>query len=55
MSISKEAKLELSKLVEKYEADIKNYQSAKYNETQLRTDFLDPFFAILDWDINNKE
>ncbi|MCQ1096781.1 type I restriction enzyme HsdR N-terminal domain-containing protein, partial [Acinetobacter baumannii] len=27
--------------------------STRYNETQLRTDFIDQFFAILGWDITN--
>ncbi len=40
-------------LVKKYEDDIQYYRSSKYNETQVRTDFLDPFFLLLDWDITN--
>jgi len=40
-------------LIEKYDNDIKTYRSAKYNETQLRTDFLDPLFVLFGWDINN--
>lgn len=46
-------KLQLQQLVDKYNNDSAYYQSKKYNETQLRTDFLDQFFSILGWDITN--
>ena len=29
------------------------YHSGVYNETQLRRDFLDPFFRELGWDVDN--
>ena len=44
---------QIQKLIEKYQDDIDYYRSAKYNETQLRTDFLDQLFFILGWDITN--
>jgi len=40
-------------LVEKYHSNREIYLKANYNETQLRTDFLDPFFELLGWDIKN--
>ncbi|NQZ54834.1 MAG: Eco57I restriction-modification methylase domain-containing protein [Piscirickettsiaceae bacterium] len=40
-------------LVQKYENHIEHYRSSKFNETQLRTDFLDPLFTLLGWDITN--
>jgi len=40
-------------LVQKYHANRQAYLKPSYNETQLRTDFLDPFFEILGWDIKN--
>ncbi|WP_346397836.1 Eco57I restriction-modification methylase domain-containing protein [Pseudomonas syringae] len=43
----------LQKLIEKYRSNLAHYQSARYNETQLRTDFLDQLFSILGWDITN--
>jgi hypothetical protein len=46
-------KVKLQLLVDKYNNDSDYYQSKKYNETQLRTDFLDQFFSILGWDITN--
>lgn len=44
---------QLKALVNKYQNNIEYYRSAKYNETQLRTDFLDQLFLILGWDITN--
>lgn len=46
-------KEELQVLVDKYNNDSEHYRSKKYNETQLRTDFLDQFFSILGWDLTN--
>lgn len=43
----------LQNLINSYEQNIDHYRSDKYNETQLRTDFLDPLFSILGWDIRN--
>ena len=31
------------------------YSSGQYNETQLRREFVDPFFKILGWDVNNEK
>lgn len=43
----------INELVDKYNADRKFYLTSKYNETLLRSDFLDPFFELLGWDIKN--
>lgn len=43
----------ITQLVEKYNSDRDHYLSSKYNETLLRSDFLDPFFELLGWDIKN--
>jgi hypothetical protein len=43
----------IKQLIEKYSADRKYYLTNKYNETLLRSDFLDPFFELLGWDIKN--
>ncbi|MFW2176480.1 MULTISPECIES: Eco57I restriction-modification methylase domain-containing protein [unclassified Moraxella] len=43
----------LKNLIEKYTADREYYLTSKYNETLLRSDFLDPFFELLGWDIKN--
>ena len=41
-------------LVERFEQQREDYRSGRYNETQLRRDFLDPLFAALGWDMNNE-
>lgn len=43
----------ITDLVSKYDTNRSTYIDRRYNETQLRTDFLDPFFQILGWDITN--
>ena len=45
--------MKIKQLIEKYSADRKYYLTNKYNETLLRSDFLDPFFELLGWDIKN--
>ncbi len=42
-------------LVERFEQNKADYRAGNYNETQLRREFLDPFFEALGWDVNNKE
>ena len=43
----------IKQLIDKYQADRAYYLSGGYNETLLRSDFLDPFFELLGWDIKN--
>ena len=50
----KEALQQLSNLVERFERNIEAYHSPAYNETQLRREFIDPFFEALGWDVANK-
>lgn len=40
-------------LVKRFDEHRDSYHSGRYNETQLRRDFLDPFFKALGWDIDN--
>lgn len=40
-------------LIEKYHTNRKSYLASTYNETQVRNEFLDPFFELLGWDIKN--
>jgi predicted type IV restriction endonuclease len=42
-------------LIERFERNLKAYKSGSYNETQVRREFIDPFFEELGWDVNNKE
>ncbi|BCX75784.1 MAG: hypothetical protein A3F63_09300 [Pseudomonadales bacterium RIFCSPHIGHO2_12_FULL_40_16] len=50
-----ERKKQIQDLVNKFDANKNYYLSSKYNESQLRTDFLDEFFTILGWDITNRK
>ena len=43
------------KLVEKYEFHQAAYKRGQFNETQLRREFVDPFFKTLGWDIDNTQ
>lgn len=43
----------LVKLVERYESNRSSYRSGSYNETQVRREFIDPLFRLLNWDIEN--
>ncbi len=45
---------DIHQLVERYEADRSYYLTDCYNETLLRSDFLDPLFELLGWDIKNR-
>src|SRR5665213_3384082 len=42
-------------LVERFESNREAYKSGNYNETQVRREFLDPFFEALGWGIDNKD
>ncbi|KAF0220469.1 MAG: type IIS restriction enzyme Eco57I [Geobacteraceae bacterium] len=42
-------------LIERFERNLDAYKSGSYNETQVRREFLDPFFEALGWDVNNCE
>ena len=44
----------IQKLVAKFSENREAYRSGKYNEAQLRQQFLDPFFEALGWDIYNR-
>ncbi len=44
----------IHQLVKRFEDNRDSYRSGKYNETQLRREFLDPFFEALGWDVFNK-
>ena len=44
---------EIFALVARFEQNLEAYQSGKYNETQIRREFIDPFFKVLDWDVEN--
>ena len=41
------------RLVETFDRNIETYKNQQYNETQLRREFIDPFFETLGWDVAN--
>ncbi|HVT28930.1 MAG TPA: DNA methyltransferase, partial [Lacipirellulaceae bacterium] len=45
----------IGQLVEKFTEHRETYRRSGYNETQLRQDFLDPFFLALGWDVFNQQ
>jgi len=42
-------------LVERFDANLSAYKKGQYNETQLRREFIDPFFKELGWDVDNEQ
>lgn len=42
-------------LVDRFHRNVDAYRSGQYNETQLRREFLDPFWEALGWDVNNRQ
>ena len=51
--INTEIKNKIHALVQKYEQGKDVYRTSRFNETQVRNEFLDPLFEILGWDIRN--
>ena len=41
-------------LVEHFKRNLTDYRSGKYNETQVRIEFVDPLFKALGWDVDNE-
>lgn len=42
-------------LVKRFRDNEDVYRSGRYNEAQLRREFIDPFFESLGWDVNNRK
>ncbi len=43
----------VAKLVERFDQHADAYRAGKYNETQIRREFIDPLFKALGWDVDN--
>ena len=41
-------------LIESFDRNAKEFHLQQYNETQLRREFIAPFFEELGWDVTNK-
>jgi predicted type IV restriction endonuclease len=46
---------EVIDLVDRFATHRDAYRSGRYNETQLRREFLDPLFTALGWDVDNEQ
>ena len=46
---------QLRSLVSLFHANREQYKSSQYDEANTRTDFIDKFFALLDWDVANSQ
>jgi hypothetical protein len=53
MEASSQVPEAILKLVEKYDYHQAAYKRGQFNETQLRREFVDPFFKTLGWDVDN--
>ena len=45
----------VAELIERFEANRKEYHQSQYNETQTRIDFVNPLFDALGWDMDNRK
>lgn len=52
--ITEETRKKLAELVERFRQNADSYKAPSYNETQARQEFINPFFEILGWDVQNK-
>jgi len=44
----------IPRLIERFERNIETYRSPAFNETELRVEFVNPFWMALGWDMDNK-
>src|SRR4030066_1613171 len=49
-----DARNKITELIERFDRNFEVYRSGNYNETQVRREFIDPFFDALGWDVANK-
>ena len=42
-------------LIERFERNLDAYTRGGYNEAQVRTEFIDPLFIALGWDLRNEQ
>ncbi len=46
---------EVARLIEMFERNREDYLHGRYSETQLRREYIDPFFKALGWDVDNTQ
>ncbi|HLB05281.1 MAG TPA: restriction endonuclease subunit M, partial [Thermodesulfobacteriota bacterium] len=49
-----ESKNRIEELTDRFRRNVDVYKNGAYNETQVRREFIDPFFKALGWDVANK-
>src|SRR5215210_6542499 len=49
------SRAEVINLIDRFHKNADAYRSGAYNETQVRREFIDPFFKALGWDIDNEQ
>jgi predicted type IV restriction endonuclease len=49
-----DAKRKVKELAGRFRYNLDVYKKSTYNETQVRREFIDPFFEALGWDVGNK-
>lgn len=47
-------KQKIEELLNRFRRNLDVYKNGAYNETQVRREFIDPFFEALGWDVANK-
>ena len=50
-----QAPAKIIELIDKFDRGQDIYRSSQYNETELRTEFINPFFEALGWDVYHKQ
>lgn len=55
MTNKEKALQKITELVERFEEQYASYKKSDYNETLTRKDFIDPFFKVLGWDMDNEQ
>ena len=53
--MKEQARQKIKELVDRFRMNIDVYKKSTYNETQVRREFIDPFFEALGWDVRNKQ
>ncbi|MCD6487059.1 MAG: N-6 DNA methylase [Syntrophobacterales bacterium] len=46
---------EIHELIERFDRNLDTYRSGRYNEAQVRQEFINPFFHALGWDVYNRQ
>ncbi|MEA2014018.1 MAG: TaqI-like C-terminal specificity domain-containing protein [Thermodesulfobacteriota bacterium] len=46
---------EIHELIERFDRNLDTYRSGRYNEAQIRQEFINPFFNALGWDVYNRQ